>query len=100
MAKKGGGGNRKQGIVSWLTSFFALFIGLGPIWHELAYLFSGGNMATSLDTLDRTYNPLRKDTARLSAGYGSLLGGIVFKTVSSELTKRAQLRSIIPALHA
>ena len=101
MAKKGGGGGRrKQGIVSWLTSIFALLIGLGPLFKELIYGFQTGAWEGRIDNLNRFYHPLRGDAEALKVGYGSLVGGIVFKVVTGELAKRAKVTSIIPALHA
>jgi uncharacterized protein YqgC (DUF456 family) len=100
MTKKSSGGRRRQGIASWITSIIALFLGLSPVWSILNGLFSGGNLGTAAADLNRTYNPLTGDRAALAAGYGSLVGGIVFKVAASELIKRAQIRSVIPALHA
>lgn len=98
MAK--GGRTRRQEIVSWLTSIFALLIGFGPVWAALKALFAGADPLVVGDQLQNFYNPLRGDKAALAAGYGSLLGGIVFKLASSELVKRAPIRSVIPAMKA
>ena len=98
MARRRGGGSRKQGIVSWLTSLFALLIGFFPIIR--AGVGSGGDMTTFVTDLNRLYNPLAGDREALKVGYGALIGGIVFKVVSSELAKRVKMRSLIPALHA
>lgn len=93
MARKGG-----QGIVSWITSFIALLIGLFPVWTELSRLTQIGTFPSVVENLNSYYNPL-SGSPNLKTGYGALVGGIIFKVVSSELTKRAQIRSIIPALH-
>jgi len=99
--KKGGGGRRKQGVVSWLTSLAALFIGLGPLFSELAFwLFKGGSFSGMTDNLQRFYNPLRGDRASLTIGYGSLAGGLIFKIATAELAKRARIKSLVPAMHA
>src|SRR5205809_1062235 len=88
-----------QGIVSWLTSIFALIIGLFPLFGELAAWASGSNSFGQMgDNLQRYYNPLRRDQGALAVGYGSLAGGLVFKVATSELLKRAKLRSIVPSL--
>ena len=101
MAKKGGGGGRrKQGIVSWITSIFALLIGLFPAWEQLAFLFKGAPLENVTHNLNALYNPLAGNVDQLKRGYGALVGGIVFKVVTGELTKRAKITSIIPALHA
>lgn len=99
MAKRGYAKRAKQGIISWITSLIALLIGLGPVWKELIYGAQFGNWEGRIDNLNRFYNPLRGDSASLKVGYGSLVGGLLFKVVTSELTKRAKMRSIIPALH-
>lgn len=91
----------KQGIVSWLTSIFSLIIGLFPFWTELGAWVNGASTFGQMgDNLQRYYNPLRRDNDALKIGYGSLVGGLIFKVVSSELTKRARITSIVPALHA
>ena len=99
MANKGG--RAKQGIVSWITSVFALLIGLGPLLERLAAWAKGEiGFAQFRDEGNRLYNPMAKDQAMLTLGYGSLIGGLVFKVISSELVKRAKVTSVIPALHA
>ena len=101
MAKSKGGRRGKQGIVSWITSVFALLIGLGPLLERLAAWAKGEiGYAQFRDEGNRLYNPMAKDSAMLALGYGSLIGGLVFKVVSSELVKRAKVTSVIPALHA
>lgn len=98
MAKKRSG-SRGQGIVSWLTSIFALIIGLFPLFSELGAWATGSNTFGQMgDNLQRYYNPLRRDSASLAIGYGSLAGGLVFKVATSELLKRAKLRAIVPTL--
>lgn len=101
MAKKHKGGRHKQGVVSWVTSIAALIIGLGPLFKELTYwLLGGGSFQGMSDNLQRYYNPLRGDRASLTVGYGSLVGGLVFKIATAELAKRARMQSLVPALHA
>ena len=88
------GGSRRQGIVSWITSIIALIIGFWPL------LNSGARSIGELGSIgNRLYNPLAGDKAALQMGYGSLVGAIVFKTVSGELAKRARIKAVLPALH-
>ena len=102
-ASRGGGSTtkKKQGIVSWLTSLFALFIGLWPIWYNIREMLVGGrSIVSAAGELNQYYNPLEGNTILLKRAYGSLIGGIVFKIATSELAKRARVMSVIPALHA
>ena len=99
--KGGGGGRRKQGIVSWITSLFAMLIGLWPVWNNVVEILTGRrSLGAAAGELNEFYNPLAGNKDLLRIGYGSLIGGIIFKIASSELTKRAKVTSIIPALHA
>ena len=95
------GGNRKQGVVSWLINVFAVLFGLLPIWVRLGQV-AGGSMSfeSAAMSLASAYNPLSGDKEGNKWAYGSLVGGIVFKTVAGELSRRAKIRSLLPALHA
>jgi hypothetical protein len=92
------GGSHRQGIASWLTSILALLIGLFPAWQSIAS--RGGDIGGLAADLNNLYNPLGGDRASLQRGYGSIVGGIVFKAVTGELVRRARVKSIIPALRA
>ena len=91
----------RQGITSWLTSIVALIIGLFPVWRNLANLINGRmDIGTFASDTSQFYNPFAGNREALKVGYGSLVGGLIFKVVTSELTKRARIRSIVPALRA
>ena len=102
MARKGRkGGRRKQGVVSWLTSLIAILIGLAPVFRALnGWLFGGGSFAGAVSSLNQNYNPMAGNRPALIEGYGSLVGGLVFKVATSELAKRAKIKSLVPAMHA
>lgn len=89
----------KQGFLSWLTSIFAILIGFAPLFSEAWNLLMGGaTWSATADNLQRYYNPLRRDKDALMIGYGSMIGGIALKVGSSELIRRAQVRTLIPKL--
>lgn len=76
----------------------AVGIGLAPLWGEVLEGVRGGDWQTRFDNLNRFYNPLAGDRASLVRGYGSIVGGIVFKIAMSELVKRAKIKSLMPSI--
>src|SRR5947209_5601818 len=102
MAKKHhSGAGKRQGFVSWITSILAIIIGLGPALEAVGLWLFGGLSGNDLrGRLNSYYNPLAGDRAALAVGYGSIVGGLVFKIATSELAKRAKVKSLIPAMHA
>lgn len=99
MARKHKGGRKRQGVTSWLTSLIALIIGLFPALFQLGQWFTGRQtFGQTANELNARYNPLAGDRAKLAEGYGALGGGIIFKAATTELTRRAQIRSLVPAM--
>ncbi len=90
---------RKQGVVSWLTSLLALFIGL---FRPVTLLLTG-QVGTVIQ--EGSFGLINPDGSpgsfNLQTGarmYAPMIGGIMFKTISSELTKRAKLKALVPSL--
>ena len=90
---------RKQGVVSWLTSLIALIIGL---FRPFSLLLSG-QVGTLMQ--EGSFGLINPDGSagsfNLQTGarvYAPMIGGVMFKAISSELTKRARIRTLIPSL--
>ena len=99
MGKKGGGGRRRQGFASWLINIFTLIL---AFFRPIQILAANPHMAglgyvadeASMGLLSGKFN---KDYALRF--YGPMAGALLFKSVASEVSKRAKVQSIIPALH-
>jgi hypothetical protein len=102
MAKNKGGGRRRQGIVSWIVNLITLLLAfLRPIQIMTYYQASpveGLKVIGDEASMGLTSGGFSREKALRF--YGPMIGAIVFKTVSGELTKRARVTSLIPALHA
>lgn len=96
MAKRKSSGRRQQGIVSWLRGVIALFLAL---YHPLKLLFDGQVETFTYEaSMGMTTGEFDKNAALTM--YGPMIGALMFHVISGELTKRAKVRSIIPALRA
>ena len=97
MGKKGGGGRRRQGFTSWLINIFTLIL---AFFRPIQILAANPHMAglgfvadeASMGLLSGKFN---KDYALRF--YGPMAGALLFKSVSSEIAKRARVTSIVPS---
>lgn len=94
MGKKKKKRQGRQGFVSWIRAVIALFLGL---YYPLRLLFSGDVDTFTYDaSMGMVGGGFDKEAALRM--YGPMAAGMVFHVVSGELTQRAKVRSLMPAL--
>ena len=87
--------NRHQGVVSWITSVLALAIGLSGV---AATLKVGGLQGLANRA---SFGTLKGGKFNLNEGlavYAPMVGGIIFKAIAGELTRRARIQALIPRI--
>lgn len=98
----------KQGVVSWLTSVFSVFIAMAPAFMAAGEAITQAAPArfaqlmvkwyTGVELAPQTLEYAGYNARHMAVGWGTMLGAIAFKKASSILVKSAKIQSVFPRI--
>ncbi len=86
---------RRQGVVSYATSVISLLIGFSGVF---AAFKAGGIAGVANRASFGLLEGGQLDLAEGASIYVPMIGGLIFKAIASELTKKARIQSLIPRI--